>query len=73
MHPGVSKSLTCSVAIPPRILFAAHPELLSPVLQIIHWVNATFLIRQAGGKCREAATVAITLIQRFGSASRFQT
>ena len=46
-----------------------YPELLAPVLQIIHRVIATHLIKQAGLNCREAATGAITLIQRFGSAA----
>jgi hypothetical protein len=35
-------------------------------LQIIHRVIATHLIRQAGVKRSEAATGAVTLIQRFG-------
>jgi putative transposase len=55
--------------IPLRSLFAVHPELLAPVLQIIHRVIATHLIRQTGVKRREAATGAVTLIQRFGSAA----
>ena len=46
-----------------------HPELLAPVFQIIHRVIATHLIRQAGVKRSEAATGAVTLIQRFGSAA----
>ena len=58
-----------SFPIPLRTLFAAHPDLLAPVLQIIHRVIATFLIQQAGVKRSEAATGAITLIQRFGSAA----
>ena len=37
-----------SFPIPLRLLFAAHPELLTPVLQIIHRVISTFLIQQAG-------------------------
>ena len=36
-----------SFPIPLRLLFAAHPELLTPVLQIIHRVIATFLIKKA--------------------------
>jgi hypothetical protein len=36
--------------IPLRLLFAAHPHLLSSVLQIVHRVIATFLIKQAGLK-----------------------
>jgi hypothetical protein len=31
--------------IPLRLLFAAHPELLTPVLQIIHRVISAFLIQ----------------------------
>jgi Putative transposase len=58
-----------SFPIPLRILFAAHPELLSPVLQIIHRVIASFLIKQAGLKRSAADTGAVTLIQRFGSAA----
>ena len=52
-----------------RILFAAHPELLAPVLRIIHRVIAGFLRKQAGLKRAAADTGAVTLIQRFGSAA----
>ena len=55
--------------IPLRILFAAQPQLLAPLLQVIHRVIATFLIKQAGLNRRQAAASAITLIQRFGSAA----
>ena len=58
-----------SFPIPLRILLAAHPQLLSAVLQIVHRVVATFLIKQAGLKRCEAHTGAVTLIQRFGSAA----
>ena len=58
-----------SFPIPLRILFAAHPQLLTPVLQIIHRVITRFLIKQAGFKHGEADTGAVTLIQRFGSAA----
>jgi len=58
-----------SFPIPLRSLFAVHPELLALVLQIIHRVIATHLIKQAGIKRSEAATGAVTLIQRFGSAA----
>jgi len=37
-----------SFPIPLRLLFASHPQLLSPVLQIVHRVISTFLIQQAG-------------------------
>ncbi len=52
-----------------RILFAAHAQLLTPVLQIIHRVIARFLIKQAKLKDSEAQMGAVTLIQRFGSAA----
>jgi hypothetical protein len=52
-----------------RILFAAKPELLTPVLRIIHRVIAGFLLKQAGLKRASADTGALTLIQRFGSAA----
>ena len=58
-----------SFPIPLRSLFAVHPALLTAVLQIIHRVITTFLIRQTGVKRKHAATGAITLIQRFGSAA----
>ena len=61
-----------SFPIPLRSLFAVHPELLTPVLQIIHRVVNTFLIKQAHVKRSEAATGAITLIQRFGSAANLK-
>ncbi len=56
-----------SFPIPLHLLFAAHPELLTPVLQIVHRVISTFLIQQAGLKRAEAQSGAVTLIQRFGS------
>jgi len=52
-----------------RILFAARPALLTPVLRIVHRVIAGFLLRQAGLKRTTADTGAVTLIQRFGSAA----
>ncbi len=58
-----------SFPIPLRCLFAAHPELLAPVLQIVHRVIGRFLIQQAGLERTEAHTGAVTLIQRFGSAA----
>ncbi len=52
-----------SFPMPLRILFAVHPELLAPVLQIIQRVINTFLIKQADLERKVAATGAITLIQ----------
>jgi hypothetical protein len=37
-----------------RTLLAAHPQLLSPVLQVVHRLIATFLIKQSGLKRTEA-------------------
>ena len=62
-----------SFPIPLRNLFAVHPELFTPVLQIIHRVIATRLIRQAVVKRSQTATGAVTLIQRFCSGSRLRT
>ena len=58
-----------SFPIPLRILLAANPDLLSPLLQIIHHVIAAFLIKQSGLERCHAHTGAVTLIQRFGSAA----
>ena len=52
-----------------RSLFAVHPDLLAPILHIIHRAIATLLIDQTGIKRDQAATGAVTLIQRFGSAA----
>ncbi len=58
-----------SFPIPLRFLLASHPDLLSPVLRVIHRVISTFLAKQAGLQRSEAQTGAVTLIQRFGSAA----
>ena len=56
-----------SFPIPLRFLLAANPHLLSPVLQVVNRAISSFLIKQAGLKRPQAATGAVTLIQRFGS------
>jgi hypothetical protein len=61
-----------SFPIPLRFLLAAHPHLLSPVLQVINRAISTFLTKQAGLKRTEAQTGAVTLIQRFGSAANLK-
>ena len=58
-----------SFPIPLRNLFAVYPDLLLPVLQIIHRAIATFLFIQTGQKRDQAATGAVTPMQRFGSAA----
>jgi hypothetical protein len=62
-----------SFPIPLRLLFAAHPELLTPVLQILHRVISTFLIQQAGLKRTQAYTGAVTLRKPIGSAANLNT
>ena len=57
-----------SFPIPLRIMLASQPQLVTPVLSVIHRVISGFLIKQAGLKVKDAHTGAVTLIQRFGSA-----
>ncbi len=54
-----------------RLLLAAHPELLTPVLRIVHRVITGFLLSEAGLKrgAADADAGSVTLIQRFGSAA----
>ena len=52
-----------------RLLLAAQPRLVTPVLQVVHRVITRFLLDQAGLKTDEADSGAVTLIQRFGSAA----
>jgi hypothetical protein len=59
-----------SLPIPLRVLLAAQLQLLAPLLQVIHRIIATFLIKQAKLKRCQAGTGAVTLIQRFDSAAR---
>ena len=58
-----------SLPIPLRLLLAAQPKLVTPVLQVVHRVVTRFLLKQAGAKADEADSGAVTLIQRFGSAA----
>ena len=58
-----------SLPIPLRLLLAAQPQLLTPVLQVVHRVLTRHLLQQAGLKAAEAESGAVTLIQRFGPAA----
>ena len=58
-----------SLPIPLRLLLAAQPQLVTPVLQVVHRVLTRFLLDQAGLKADEADSGAVTLIQRFDSAA----
>ena len=52
-----------SLPIPLRLLLAAQPKLVTPVLQVVHRVITRFLLDQAGLKADEADSGAVTLIQ----------
>ena len=58
-----------ALPIPLRLLLAAQPKLLTPVLQVVHRVITRHLLGQADLKAEEADSGAVTLIQRFGSAA----
>ena len=55
--------------IPLRLLLAAQPKLVMPVVQVVHRVITRHLLGQAGLMPEEADSGAVTLIQRFGSAA----
>ena len=52
-----------ALPIPLRLLLAAQPKLVTPVLQAVHRVITRFLLHQAGLKADEADSGAVTLIQ----------
>ena len=58
-----------ALPIPLRLLLAAQPKLVTPVLQVVHRVITRHLLGQAGLKADAADSGAVTLIQRFGSAA----
>lgn len=68
-HDDVLRKSCFSFPIPLRILFAAHPELLTPLLRIVHRVIARLLVKQAGLKRDAADTGTVTWMRRFGSAA----
>lgn len=58
-----------SFPYPLRFLFASKPEAIGPVLAIVHRVIAGWLADKAGVERASAQCGAVTLIQRFGSAT----
>ena len=58
-----------SLPIPLRLLLAAQPELVTPVLQVVQRVVTGHLLNGVGLKGEEGHGGAVTLIQRFGSAA----
>ena len=57
-----------SFPFPLRYLFAGHPQAMSKVLGIVYRAISTHLIHKTGLQLKQAATGAVTLVQRFGSA-----
>ena len=55
--------LLVRLPIPLRLLLAAQPKLVTPVLQVVQHVMTRFLLEQAGLKADEADSSAVTLIQ----------
>jgi hypothetical protein len=58
-----------SLPIPLRVLLAAQPELVTPVLQVVQRVITHHLLDDAWRRADEGQGGAVTLIQRFGSAA----
>ena len=58
-----------SLPIPLRLLLAAQPKLVTPVLQVVQRAITRFLLDKARLKADRAASGAVTLTQRFGSAA----
>jgi hypothetical protein len=58
-----------SLPIALRLLLAARPELVTPVLQVVQRVVTRHRLDRAGIKAHEGHGGAVTLIQRFGSAA----
>ncbi len=61
-----------SLPIPRRLLLAAQPELITPVLQVVQRVLSRYLLGQAGIKAGEGDCGSVTLIQRLGSAANLK-
>lgn len=55
--------------IPLRLLLAAQPELVNPVLQMMQRVFTRHMLDRVGLKADEGHGGAVTLIQRFWSAT----
>jgi len=60
-------AMGAAAPIPLRVLLAAQPELVTPVLQVVQRVVARHLLDSVQLKADEGHGSAVTLIQRFGS------
>ena len=65
--PVRQRMLSLPMPMPMRVLLAAQPELVTPVLQVVQRVITRHLLGRAGLKADEGQGGAVTLIQRFGS------
>jgi Putative transposase len=59
-----------SLPIPLRLLLAAQPELVTPVLQVVQRAVTRHLLDAVGLKANEGHGGAVALLQRFGSAGK---
>jgi hypothetical protein len=59
-----------SLPIPLRVLLAAQPDLVTPVLQVVQRVITRHLLDDAGIRADEGHGGAVTPVQRFGSAAK---
>jgi hypothetical protein len=67
--PGIPlRQWVLSLPFALRYLLATRPEVLTRVLDIVYRAISGHLIRKAGLTRKSAATGAVILIQRFGSA-----
>jgi hypothetical protein len=58
-----------SLPIPLRVLLAAQPELVTPVLRLVQRLVERHVLDHTGLESDEGQGGAVTLIQRFGSAA----
>ena len=63
---AMQKQLLRVLSLP--IPLESYPELLSPVLEVVHRVISGWLIKKAGLKRTEGQGGGVTFVQRFGSA-----
>ena len=63
------RQFVLTLPIPLRLLLAARPGLIGPVLGVVHRLLARHLAALAGLRGALCATGAVTIIQRFGSAA----
>ena len=61
-----------SLSTPLRLLLAAQPKLVAPVLRVVHGAITRHLLGQSGLKPDEADCGAVTLLQRFGLAANLK-